>query len=292
MLFPVSGGLGRTAVNDQAGAKTNLSSIFSAILIGLTLLLLTPLFYFLPLVVLAVIIIVAVTGLIDIKLGVYLWKISKRDFIMMNVTFFTTLIFGVQAGITTGVILSIILVIHRSAYPHIARLGKLPDTNYYRNLDRFKEAIDREDALVFRFDAQLYFANVQYFKDNLERMMLAKGEGLRVIVINAQSINDLDSSAVKVLAEIIEYCKKTGIAFYLTEVIGPVRDVLKRTSLLDKIGYDHIHMRVGDALEHFDKKLAEGSPPYEESKGLFGKTEMLKLLAAIAGQGYWIEENS
>jgi SulP family sulfate permease len=250
--FPVSGGFSRTAVNDQAGARTNMSSIFSALLIGLTLIFLTPLFFYLPKVVLAVIIIVAVAGLVDVRLGLYLWRISKRDFIMMNITFYTTLIFGVQAGIATGVVLSLALMIHRSAYPHFARLGKLPDTNYFRNLDRFKEAIDRDDALIFRFDAQLYFANIQYFKDKLYKMADKKGEKLKVIIINAQAINDLDASAVGVMEEIIEDCRKKGIEFYMTEVIGPVRDVLKRTGLLDKIGHDHFHMRIYDALDHFD----------------------------------------
>jgi SulP family sulfate permease len=256
--FPVSGGFSRTAVNDQAGAKTNMSSIFSALLIGLTLIFLTPLFFYLPKVVLAVIIIVAVSGLVDVRLGLHLWKISKRDFFMMNITFYTTLIFGVQAGIATGVVLSLALMIHRSAYPHIARLGKLPDTNYFRNLDRFKEAIDRDDALIFRFDAQLYFANIQYFKDNLYKMADQKGEQLKVIILNAQAINDLDASAVRVMEEIIEDCRQKGIEFYMTEVIGPVRDVLKRTGLLDKIGHDHLHMRIYDALDHFDHAPERG----------------------------------
>jgi len=253
--FPVSGGFSRTAVNDQAGANTNISSLISAAIVGLTLIFLTPLFYYMPKAVLASIIMVAVLGLIDVGYALYLWKTDKKDLAMMLVTFLMTLLFGVQTGITAGVILSIAMVIHNSAYPHIARLGKLPDTNYFRNLSRFPEAIDREDALIFRFDAQLYFANINYFREKLFEMTRQKGDKLRVIILNAQSINGLDATAAKGLEDIVDNCGQLGVTFYMTEVIGPVRDAMKRTGLFDKIGKDHFHMRVYDALEHYDRNL-------------------------------------
>lgn len=250
--FPVSGGFGRTAVNEQAGANTNLASWISATLVGLTLVFFTPLFYHLPKAILAAIIMMAVFGLIDVKTAVFLFKTNKKDFAMLMATFLSTLLFGVQIGITTGVILSLGLVIHRSVYPHLAELGKLPDSNYYRNLSRFPEAMDRKDALVFRFDAELYFANINYFRERLDQMIIKKGDDLRVIILNAQSIYALDSSAARGLEEIVEDCKKRGIEFYMTEVIGPVRDMLRKTGLFDKIGEDHFKMRVQDAMDYFD----------------------------------------
>jgi len=251
--FPVSGGFSRTAVNDQAGANTNFSSWISAVVVGLTLLFFTSLFHNLPNTILAAIIMVAVFGLIDLQTPLFLYKTNRKDFIMLLVTFLATLIFGVQIGITTGVVLSIGLLIHRSVYPHLAELGKLPDTNYYRNLSRFPEAIERKDALVFRFDSELYFANISYFKERLEQMIARKGPDLKVIVLNAQSIYSIDSSAVRGLEEIVNDCQSKGIAFYMTEVIGPVRDKLRLTGLLDKIGEGHFKMRCQDALDSFDK---------------------------------------
>ena len=250
--FPVSGGFSRTAVNEQAGANTNLSSWISAAIVGLTLLFFTPLFYNLPNAALAVIIMLAVFSLIDIKTPVLLWKTNKKDFAMLLITFVVTLVFGVQIGISIGVVLSLGLVIHRSVYPHLAELGKLPETNYYRNLSRFPEAKEREDALIFRFDSELYFANINYFRERLDQMMLRKGDQLKVIILNAQSIYALDSSAAKGLEDIVDDCHRQGIEFYMTEVIGPVRDVLTRTGLLQKIGEDHFQMRVQDALDYFD----------------------------------------
>lgn len=250
--FPVSGGFSRTVVNEQSGANTNLASWISAALVGLTLLFFTPLFYNLPKAILAAIIMVSVVGLIDLKTAVLLFKTNKKDFAMLMATFLSTMLFGVQIGIITGVVLSIGLVIQRSVYPHLAELGKLQDTNYYRNLSRFPEAVERKDALIFRFDSELYFANINYFKERLEQMMVRKGKDLKVIILNAQSIYSLDSSAANGLDGIVENCNNLGIEFYMTEVIGPVRDTLRKTGLYDKIGEDHFRMRIQDALDYFD----------------------------------------
>jgi SulP family sulfate permease len=250
--FAVSGGFARTAVNEQAGANTNLSSWISSLIVGLTLLFFTTLFYNLPNAILAAIIMVAVVGLIDIKTPVFLFNTYRKDFYMLLLTFLATLTFGVQIGITTGVVLSLGLLIHRSVYPHLAELGRLPDTNYYRNLSRFPEAVERNDALVFRFDSELYFANVNYFKERLEDMINKKGDKLKVIVLNAQSIYNIDSSGAKGLEEIVDHCHSRGIRFYMTEVIGPVRDKLQVSGLLEKVGRDQFKMRCQDAIDSFD----------------------------------------
>jgi len=221
-------------------------------MVGMTLLFFTPLFYNLPNAILAAIIMVAVFGLIDIKTALLLFKTNKKDFAMLMVTFISTLIFGVQIGILTGVVLSLGLVIHRSVYPHLAELGKLPDTNYYRNLSRFPEATERADALIFRFDSELYFANINYFRERLEQMTLKKGKDLKIVILNAQSIYAMDSSAAKGLEEIVDDFHGRGIEFYMTEVIGPVRDMLRKTGLFEKIGEDHFRMRIQDALDYFD----------------------------------------
>jgi SulP family sulfate permease len=168
--YPTTGGFSRTAVNDQAGAKTGMASIISAVLIILTLLFLTSLFYYLPKAILASVIMVAVFGLIDYKEAIHLWKSNRTDFFMLIVTFIATLSLGIEQGIAVGVILSLVMVIYRTTRPHIAVLGKVPGSTYYRNLERFTEVEDRDDLLIIRFDAQLYFANTNFFKDTLEEL--------------------------------------------------------------------------------------------------------------------------
>ncbi|MCB0618959.1 MAG: solute carrier family 26 protein, partial [Saprospiraceae bacterium] len=174
--YPTTGGFSRTAVNDQAGARTGLAAIISAALILLTLLFLTPLFYYLPQAILASVIMVAVFGLIDIKEAVHLWHANRTDFFMLIVTFLATLSLGIEQGIGVGVVLSLVMVIFRTTRPHIAVLGKVPGTPYYRNIERFEKVEQRPDLLILRFDAQLYFANVNFFKDTLAELVQRKGK--------------------------------------------------------------------------------------------------------------------
>jgi SulP family sulfate permease len=250
--YPTTGGFSRTAVNDQAGAKTGMASIFSAVLIVLTLLFLTPLFYYLPNAILASVIMVAVFGLIDYREAVHLWHSNRSDFAMLIVTFIATLALGIEQGIGIGVILSLAMVIYRTTRPHTAELGRIPGSDLYRNVERFSNLEVRPELLIFRFDAQLYFANVQHFKDSLEEMVEKKGKKLKAILINAASINGLDSSAAHALEEVIAQYAGQGIKTYFSGVRGPVRDALKKARLIDKIGEQNFFMNVEQAVQHIE----------------------------------------
>lgn len=165
--YPTTGGFSRTAVNDQAGAKSGLAAIISASLIIITLLFLTPLFYNLPKAILASVIMVAVFGLIDYKEAIHLWKSNKTDFFLLLITFFATLTIGIEKGIGLGVILSLAMVILKTTRPHVAVLANIHGTHFYRNIERFGEdVILDDDILIMRFDAQLYFANTTFLKIN------------------------------------------------------------------------------------------------------------------------------
>ncbi len=263
--YPVTGGFSRTAVNDQAGAKTGMASIFSAVLIILTLLFLTPLFYYLPNAILAAVIMVAVFGLIDYKEPVHLWHTDRGDFWMLIVTFVATLSLGIEQGIGIGVILSLAMMIFRSTRPHMAELGQVPGAQVYRNLDRFPDLERREDILIIRFDAQLYFANINFFQERMSEMIKAKGDKLKAIIINAESIGYMDSSAMHALEEFVNKYKGRNIDIFFTGVIGPVRDALTRAHLLEKIGKDRLLMTVQQAVDVID---GAGTP-----KALNGRLE-------------------
>ncbi|RMG24507.1 MAG: solute carrier 26 family protein [Bacteroidetes bacterium] len=250
--YPVTGGFSRTAVNDQAGAQTGLAAIISAGLILLTLLFLTPLFYYLPKAILASVIMVAVFGLIDWKEVRYLWKTDRTDFWMLLITFVATLSLGIEQGIGIGVLLSLAMVIYRTTRPHVAELGQIPGTHFYRNVGRFDEVVKRDDLLILRFDAQLYFANISYFRDKLEELMAKKGKALKYVILNADSINKMDSSAIHALAEVWEELNTQGIQLYLSGVKGPVRDALHRAGLIQKIGQDHFFLSVQEAVDAID----------------------------------------
>jgi len=254
--YPVTGGFSRTAVNDQAGAKTGISSIVSALLIILTLVFLTPLFYYLPNAMLAAVIMVAVFGLIDFKEAVYLWKCNRTDFWMLVVTFLGTLLLGIEIGIGIGVILSLIMVIYQSTRPHTAVLGRVNETNLYRNIERFSDIEEREDILVFRYDAPLYFANIQHFKEVLNTEVKRKGDSLKAVILPTNSIYSVDSSGIHVLDEIIENCNEQQLQLYITGVRGPVRDALKRANLLTKMGTENFFMNIQQAVDYYDGKYS------------------------------------
>ena len=256
--YPVTGGFSRTAVNDQAGAKTGLASIISATTIGLTLLFLTPLFFYLPKAVLAAVILVAVSGLIDYKEAKALWKKDRADFWMLFATFLVTLTLGIETGIGVGVVLSLALVVFRSTRPHIAVLGRVPQSDFYRNMERFDNLELRPDVLVVRFDGPLYFANLNYFKDQTEQMIKAKGKDLRLVVFNADSISYLDSSAVHTLADWIKDLQDKGLRIHFTSVIGPVRDTLHKWGLMELIGEENFFMSNQRAIDAFDQFQKEG----------------------------------
>jgi SulP family sulfate permease len=260
--YPTTGGFSRTAVNDQAGAKTGLAAIISAVLIVLTLLFLTPLFYYLPQTILASVIMVAVFGLIDFKEPIHLWKANRTDFWMLIVTFIATLTLGIEQGIGIGVILSLAMVIFRTTRPHVAELGKVPGTNYYRNVDRFRTVEDRPDLLILRFDAQLYFANINYFKETIEDLVAKKGEALKTVILNAESINSMDSSAVHAVEEIVEELREQGIKVMFSGVKGPVRDAMKKGHLTEEIGEECFFMTVQEAVDFHDEQIS--NPQYQQ----------------------------
>lgn len=251
--YPVTGGFSRTAVNDQAGAKTGMASLISASLIILTLLFLTPLFYYLPNAILASVIMVAVFGLIDIKEAVHLWHADRSDFWMLVVTFVATLGLGIEQGVGVGVVLSLVWVVFRTTRPHVAELGRVPGTHFYRNVDRFKNVEERKDLLIMRFDASIYFANTNYFKDNLYEMADRKGSQLKTIIINSESINNLDSSGAHALEELIDEYQSKGVKIIFTGVKGPVRDALSKSHLTEKIGEDGFFMSVQEAVDFLEK---------------------------------------
>lgn len=252
--MPSSASFSRSAVNSESGAKTQLSTIITASLVGLTLIFLTPLFYNLPTAALGAIIIVAVLKLFEYQEAKHLWKTHKGDFAMMLLTFIITLLLGIEEGILAGVVFSILLVMYRSAQPHMVVLGQLPDTRFYRNVERFPDAIQLSDCLIARFDSQLFFANAAYFRDTIEQLVLNHSEPLKAFILDASSIHDMDSTGLNTFEEISDFLHERGVQFYVSSIIGPVRDKLYQADLMDKIGKENQFMYIHQAVESYHKR--------------------------------------
>lgn len=262
--YPSTSSFSRSAINQESGGTTGVSALVSVGMVILTLLFLTPVFYYLPKAVLAAIIIVAVFGLVNVKEAIHLWKSSNLDFWLLLTTFIATLFLGIEYGIFAGVGMSIIILIFRTSKPYIAVLGAVPDSDFYKNCDRFNDVIIEEDILVIRFDAQLFFANSSYFRDNLDELAKKKGDQLKLIVIDAESINRVDSTGTDVLMDRVSYYQKKGVTFYFAGVKGPVRDSLFRAGILNIIDINHFFMNIYTAVKFYKTGDREHQKKYAE----------------------------
>ncbi len=257
--FPTSGGFSRSAVSESTGANTSMASYISAFIVLITVLFFTPMLYFLPKAILASIILVAVLGLIDIKQCLHLWHTDRRDFYMMAATFLGTLLIGIKEGIAIGVGLSLLMVIYETTQPHMAVLGQIPGTTFFKNIKRFREAEEIAGALIIRFDSRLYFANAGYFKTHIEQE-LRKRSNIRLLVIDAQSISSIDSSGIATLRELHDQCQALQITLAFTSVIGPVRDTFVKAGFVEQLGKEHCFEEIEEAIAAFVHPDTNDSP--------------------------------
>ena len=217
----------------------------------------TPLFYYLPNAILASIIMVSVVGLIDIGYPRSLWAYRKDELVILLLTFLTTLFIGITQGILFGVMISLLLMVYKSSKPHFAVLGKIEGSDYYKNIDRFGEDIEvRNDLLIVRFDSQLYFGNKNFFKQQLYKCIDAKGPNLNGIILNAEAINYIDSSAAQMLIRVIQDLHERDLKFYIAGAIGPARDIIFSSGIIDELSKECLFVQTKEAVDYFDKAVS------------------------------------
>jgi len=243
----------RSAINYEAGAKTNLAGIFSVFLVVLTLLFLTPVFEYLPYTVLASIIMVSVFGLIDMAYAKRLWMNRKEELAIFGITFLVTLFVGITHGILTGVLASLLFMVYKTSTPHFAEIGNIKGTDYYKNVKRFSQEVEtRNDLLIVRFDAQLYFGNVAYFKRELQRSIHSKGNSLKGIILNAEAISYIDATGVDVMIKIIKEVHAKGTQFYLVGANGPIRDIIFDSGIIGELKREYLFVNTKEAVDYYD----------------------------------------
>ncbi|UKN01069.1 solute carrier family 26 protein [Paracrocinitomix mangrovi] len=253
MSYPSTGGFSRSAVNNEAGARTGMASIFAAIVVAITLLFLTPMFYYLPKPVLGAVIMMSVFGLIDLKYPKQLLSQRKDELALLLITFLVTLFVGIIEGIVVGILFSLLLLVYRTAKPHVAELERIKGTEYFKNIERFAgETESRDDLLIFRFDSQLYFGNTNYFKSDLAKRCAKKGDKLKTIILNAETINYIDSTGINVLTNVIKEMQRKGRTFMITGAIGPIRDILFKSEIIDIIGRENLFVKTSEAVDFVD----------------------------------------
>ena len=246
--YTVAGGFGRSMVNFSSGANTPLASLITAALMALSLMFLTPYLYYLPRTVLAAIIIVAVAGLIDLKTLRHTWSYDKADAASLIATFVAVLTAGLEPGIAFGALLSIALYLHRSSQPHIAIVGRVGNTEHFRNVERHP-VTTYPHILALRIDENLYFANTNYLEDRIMNLVVDNKDVDHVVLV-CSSISFIDSSALESLEMIIERLRNAGVTLHFAEIKGPVMDHLKKTDFLSRLGDGKVFLSTHEAVEY------------------------------------------
>jgi sulfate permease, SulP family len=228
--YPVTGGFARSVVNFDAGAETSAAGAFTAIGILIAALFLTPLLYALPIATLAATIIVAVLSLVDFKTPREIFRYSKPDFVAVMATIIVTLIFGVEPGVIAGVGLSLALFLWRASRPHAAIVGRVPETEHFRNVKRHKVFTDPR-ILTIRIDESLTYLNARWLEEFVLEEV-AEHPQLKHLILMCSAINAIDASALESVEAINHRLKDSGVSLHLSEVKGPVMDALERSHLL------------------------------------------------------------
>ena len=248
--FPVTGGLSRSVVNYDAGAVTQAASIYAAIGIAFASLYLTPALYFLPKATLAATIIVAVLSIVDLAIVRKTWTFSASDFRALMITILGTLLFGVEAGVLCGVLLSIGLYLYRTSIPHIAEVGLVEGTQHFRNIQRYRVTTNVH-VLNLRVDESLFFANASFLETLIYNRIYANDK-IAHVVLMCSAINEIDYSALEVLEMINERLRDKGICLHLSEVKGPVMDTLRYSGLTEMLS-GNIYLTQFDAFQQLNQ---------------------------------------
>jgi SulP family sulfate permease len=247
--YPGSGSFSRSAVNINAGAITGVSSVVTGLVVGITLLWLTPLLYHLPQATLAAVIIMAVVNLIKIEPVIHAWKAQPHDGIVAVVTFILTLAMAphLDKGIIVGVALSIGLFLFRSMRPRVAVLSRYQDGTM-RDISVHTQLVTSPKISIIRFDGSLYFANAGYFESKILEVVAANPE-LRYIIVDGQGINQLDATGEEVLHHLAERLKSSGIELLVARMKKQFMDTIRKTKLLEAIGEERFFSRIQFALD-------------------------------------------
>jgi SulP family sulfate permease len=226
--YPVAGGLSQSTVNDKAGARTPLSLVFASVTIAGCLLFLTGLLRNLPDVVLAAIVLVAVSGLINVPELRRVWALSRMEFSVAGAAFAGVLLLGILKGVLLAAVFSMLLLIHRAARPHVARLGRVPGTSRYSDLARHPDNESVPGVLIVRVEAALLYFNVSHVRDQIRQHVAAAGDGLRLVVWDLSTSPFVDIAGGRLLGETQRELTARGVALRVVEAHAHVRDLIRK----------------------------------------------------------------
>jgi len=260
--YPCTGSFSRSAVANDIGAKSGLAGAVTGTIVLLALLFITPVFEWMPFNALAAIVISGVIGLVEVHEAVFLFRVAKLDFLVWVISFSFTLLFGVEIGLIIAVGLALLIVIYQSAFPHTAVLGRIPRTNVYRNVKQYPEASTIDGIVLIRIDSPIYFANVAYIKERLNKYELRAeeeaemaGSKVRFVIIDLSPVSHIDASAVHALVDINTAYRKRDVQLVLSNPARQVQSMMMRAGLHREIGEENIMVSMHDAVKAVSHRL-------------------------------------
>ncbi len=253
--------LSKSPINDQAGAKSQVSNLAQALFIILTLLFLAPMFSYLPQAVLGAIIIQAVvTGMMDVAEMKRIRHVKRFEFITAMLALLGVMTFGILEGVVIGVILSIIGLVGVSARPYIPELGRKPGSDAFFDLEEHPEAETYPGLRIVRFDGGLFFVNAGALGDRLRDIRVEDGDELSGVILSMEGVNFIDTEGADVLKKIAQAGEAYNIDLHLARVKPQVLAVLQRDDVIDAIGSDHIHHDIAAAVRlHVSRHSVDGA---------------------------------
>ncbi|XP_011079899.1 sulfate transporter 3.1 [Sesamum indicum] len=255
--YLTTGPFSRSAVNFNAGCKTAVSNIVMALSVMITLLFLTPLFHYTPLVVLSAIIIAAMLGIIDYGAAIHLWHVDKFDFLVCMSAYIGVVFANIEIGLVMAIGLSVLRVLLFVARPRTLVLGNLPDSKVYRSVDQYQNAHNVPGILILEIDAPIYFANTNYLRERISRWiddeedkLKSTGEmvALQYVILDLTAVGNIDTSGISMLDEVKKIIDRRGLKLALANPGGEVMKKLNKSKFLETIGQEWIFLTVGEAV--------------------------------------------
>lgn len=247
--FPISASSSRTPVAERAGSRTQLTGVVGAVLIVVFMLLAPGLTDYLPSAAIAAVVMVAAAGLIDVKGFFALVRMNKVDAALSLAAFLGVLVFGVIEGIAVAIILSLGAFVSQAWRPYRAELGRIRGIRGYHDLSRHPEGERLPGIVIVRFDAPLFFANGGIFDDFVRATVKAAGSDVRTVILAAEPITDIDTTAIEELLELDDFLASRGATLIFAEMKGPVKDHLRDYGLSRRFPPERFARTVGEAVD-------------------------------------------
>ncbi|KAK3193729.1 hypothetical protein Dsin_025039 [Dipteronia sinensis] len=275
--YLTTGPFSRSAVNFNAGCKTAVSNIVMALAVMMTLLFLTPFFYYTPLVVLSAIIMSAMLGLIDYEAAIHLFKVDKFDFIVCMGAYLGVVFADIEIGLIIAVTISLLRLLLFVARPRTVVLGNIPNSKIYRNIEHYPNANQVPGVLILEIDAPIYFANSSYLRERIirwideeEDRLKSSGEcSLQYVLLDMSTVGNIDTSGISMLDEVKKILDRRDLKLVLANPVAEVVKKLDKAKFIENLGQEWIHLTVGDAVAACNFMLHtcnKRSPAKEESE--------------------------